>query len=231
MPIPAFIGGALAGAALVGLLTSAFRNNEETDTEDEEYLDGHESNGTLSGICYGFDFEPGKQKRDKKIKQLFECIAGRSVAVKIMDPYCGVQQQNRKFLAKFVAAVSKAGVNIEMLIFVWDPDIEKADPTDFNSQQEALRDELQSVKVEVPLLKFVKKTHGRDFHDRFMLAYFLDDGKPILARWHVTSGIDRLMSPLSECSVYIKENTKDRRHFHITNEIKQLLRRSSASRH
>lgn len=43
MPIPAFIGGALAGAGLVGLPTAAFRNNEETDTKGEESLDGRES--------------------------------------------------------------------------------------------------------------------------------------------------------------------------------------------
>lgn len=140
----------------------------------------------------------------RALAPLFQGIAGRRVALEIEDPWCGVRQQNRKRLASFVAAVSAAGVDIAKLTVVWNPYHSQSDTPQIQSN--ALRAELRSAGVGVSTkFSFLRSGRDRHFHDRVVKARTVDDDATINLRWDVTAGIDNLMSPSKECSVFIEE--------------------------
>ena len=159
--------------------------------------------GPLAGLTERlrvFRFRPGMPRA---LAPLFQGIAGRCVALEIEDPWCGVRPQNRRRLASFVAAVSAAGVDVGRLIIVWNPD--HGEPDTPESQASALRAELRSAGVGVAPEFSFRSGRDRHFHDRVVTARSVDEGTTINLRWDVTAGIDNLMSPSKECSVFIEE--------------------------
>ena len=218
MPIPAYIRwGAAAGLGLAALLVAGSRKAEENNSK-------YNSNK--------IEFKPNDPRDDEDIRPLFECVAGRRVVMKIMDPYCVLQQRHRKLLAKFVTIAIKARVNIVKLIIVWDPTKEEVDKKGYDNQKNAMLAEFQSAGVRKVPLEFEKKFHGKnsDFHDRCMFTCHLEDGDdPSLTKWTLTGGIDRLMNQMKACSVIIEENTTDD-FFPTSDDINELLRKPSASR-
>lgn len=148
-----------------------------------------------------FRFRPGMPR---VLSPLFQEIVGRRVALEIEDPYCGVRQRTRRQLAAFLDAAVSAGVNIERLSVVWDP--ERGEPASPQAQASAFRAELKSAGVAVaPEINF-RSRRDRHFHDRVVITRSIDEGPPVNRRWDVSSGIDNLMSQSKECSVFIEES-------------------------
>lgn len=159
--------------------------------------------GPLAGLTERlrvFRFRPGTPRA---LAPLFQGIGGRRVALEIEDPWCGVRPQNRRRLASFVAAVSASGVDIARLTVVWNPD--HGEPDTPQSQSSALRAELRSAGIGVTPEFNYRSGRDRHFHDRVVTVRTVDDGARINLRWDVTAGIDNLMSPSKECSVFIEE--------------------------
>ncbi|MCY4207195.1 MAG: helicase-related protein [Roseovarius sp.] len=159
--------------------------------------------GPLAGLTErlrAFRFRPGTAR---SLSPLFQDIAGRRVALEIKDPWSGVRPQNRRRLANFVSAVGAAGVDIERLAVVWNPDHGKPDTP--QAQSSALRSELRSSGITVT--PELRHRFGRDrhFHDRVVTMQTVDEGAEVNLRWDVTAGIDNLMSQSKECSVFIEE--------------------------
>ncbi len=147
-----------------------------------------------------FRFRPGTARA---LTPLFQGVAGRRVALEIEDPWCGVRPHNRRRLASFVAAAGSAGVDIERLAVVWNPD--HGEPDTPQSQSSALRAELRSAGVTVTPELHHRSARNRHFHDRVVTIQTVDDGPRVNLRWDVTAGIDNLMSHSKECSVFIEE--------------------------
>jgi hypothetical protein len=159
--------------------------------------------GPLAGLTERlrvFRFRPGTARA---LTPLFQGVAGRHVALEIEDPWCGVRPHNRRRLASFVAAAGSAGVDIERLAVVWNPD--HGEPDTPQSQSNALRAELRSAGVTVTPELHHRSARNRHFHDRVVTIQTVDDGPRVNLRWDVTAGIDNLMSHSKECSVFIEE--------------------------
>jgi ATP-dependent helicase YprA (DUF1998 family) len=195
-----------AAPALAGPLMGV--SHLVTNPATDSWLDSvRESFRQLSGPLAGlterlrvFRFRPGMPRA---LAPLFQGVAGRRVALEIEDPWCGVRPQNRRRLASFVAAVSAAGVDVARLTIVWNPD--HGEPDTPQSQASALRAELRSAGIAMgPEFSF-RSGRDRHFHDRVVTARSVDEGATIKLRWDVTAGIDNLMSPSKECSVFIEE--------------------------
>jgi hypothetical protein len=159
--------------------------------------------GPLAGLTERlrvFRFRPGTPRT---LTPLFRGLAGRRVALEIEDPWCGVRPQNRRRLASFVAAVGAAGVGIERLAIVWNPD--HGEPDTPQAQSSAVRAELRSTGISVTPELHHRSGQGRHFHDRVVTIRTVDGGSGLTLRWDVTAGIDNLMSHSKECSVFIEE--------------------------
>ena len=159
--------------------------------------------GPLTGLTERlrvFRFRPGTARA---LTPLFQGVAGRRVALEIEDPWCGVRPHNRRRLASFVAAVGAAGVGIERLAVVWNPD--HGEPDTPQAQSSAVRAELRSSGVSVTPELHHRSGRDRHFHDRVVTIQTVDDGARVNLRWDVTAGIDNLMSHSKECSVFIEE--------------------------
>ena len=159
--------------------------------------------GPLAGLTERlrvFRFRPGTARA---LTPLFQGVAGRRVALEIEDPWCGVRPHNRRRLASFVAAVGAAGVGIERLAVVWNPD--HGEPDTPQAQSNAVRAELRSSGVSVTPELHHRSGRDRHFHDRVVTIQTVDDGARVNLRWDVTAGIDNLMSHSKECSVFIEE--------------------------
>lgn len=159
--------------------------------------------GPLAGLTERlrvFRFRPGTARA---LTPLFQGVAGRRVALEIEDPWCGVRPHNRRRLASFVAAVGAAGVGIERLAVVWNPD--HGEPDTPQAQSSAVRAELRSSGVSVTPELHHRSGRDRHFHDRVVTIQTVDDGARVNLRWDVTAGIDNLMSHSKECSVFIEE--------------------------
>lgn len=179
----------------------------DTVTTDDSWLAKvqqfiNEISGPLTGLLEQlkvFRFPPGVQR---ELSPLFHEISNRRVALEIEDPWCGVRPQNRRRLAVFVASIASTNAKIESLAITWNPGHNKQDtPAD---QSVSLCSELQSMGVLVtPELHF-RDSRTRHFHDRIMRARTLDDDPEIRLRWDITAGIDNLMSPSKECSVFVE---------------------------
>lgn len=159
--------------------------------------------GPLAGLTERlrvFRFRPGTARA---LTPLFQGVAGRRVALEIEDPWCGVRPYNRRRLASFVAAARSAGVDIERLAVVWNPD--HGEPDTPQSQSSALCAELRSAGVTVAPELHHRSARDRHFHDRVVTIQTVDDGPRVNLRWDVTAGIDNLMSHSKECSVFIEE--------------------------
>lgn len=162
---------------------------------------------TLSGPLAGlterlrvFRFRPGMPR---VLEPLFQSVMGRRVALEIEDPWCGVRPKNRRRLASFIASVSAAGVDIARLTIVWNP--YHGEPDTSQTQSSALHAALRSAGVEVTPEFSFRSGRDRHFHDRVVTIHTVDEDARINLRWDVTSGIDNLMSPSKECSVFIDE--------------------------
>lgn len=159
--------------------------------------------GLLAGLTERlrvFRFRPGDAR---VLAPLFKGVAGRRVALEIEDPWCGVRPHNRRRLASFVAAVGAAGVGIERLAIVWNPD--HGEPDTPQAQSSAVRAELRSTGISVTPELHHRSGRDRHFHDRVVIIQTVDDGARVNLRWDVTAGIDNLMSHSKECSVFIEE--------------------------
>ncbi len=159
--------------------------------------------GPLAGLTERlrvFRFRPGTARA---LTPLFQGVAGRRVALEIEDPWCGVRPHNRRRLASFVAAVGAAGVGIERLAVVWNPD--HGEPDTPQAQSNAVRAELRSSGVSVTPELHHRSGRDRHFHDRVVTIQTVDDGARVNLRWDVTAGIENLMSHSKECSVFIEE--------------------------
>lgn len=179
-----------------------------TNHEAESWLGSvREDIRALSGPLVGlterlkvFRFRPG-MPRD--LSRLFQGLAGRRVMLEIEDPWCGVRPQNRRRLVSFIAAVTAAGAEVVRLSVVWNP--EHGEPDSPEVQANALRAELRSCGIALkPELRF-RSGRGCHFHDRVVTARSVDEGPAIKRRWDITAGIDNLMSPSKECSVFMEE--------------------------
>ncbi len=157
----------------------------------------------LTERLHVFRFRPGEARDACALAPLFRNIAGRSVALKIEDPWCGVRPQNRRRLASFVVAVSASGIDIAQLTVVWNPN--HGEPDTPKAQSSALRADLRSAGVDVPPEFDYRSGRDRHFHDRVVTIRTVDDGVGMNVRWDVTAGIDNLMSRSKECSVFIEE--------------------------
>lgn len=195
-----------AGPGLAGPLTGV--SHLLTRPATDSWLASVQENvATLPGPLAGlterlqvFRFRPGMPRA---LAPLFQRISGRRVALEIEDPWCGVRPQTRLRLARFVEAVSAAGVDIERLTVVWNPG--HGEPDTPQSQSNALLNELRSAGVQIKPEFSFRSGQDRHFHDRVVTARTLDEGVEIKLRWDVTAGIDNLMSRSKECSVFIEE--------------------------
>ncbi|WP_449221262.1 DEAD/DEAH box helicase [Tistrella mobilis] len=157
----------------------------------------------LSARLRVFRFRPGQPR---VLTPLFAGIVGRKVALEIEDPWCGVRPQNRRRLGRFIAVVTGAGLDVVRLAITWNPD--HGEPETPQAQSGALEAELRSAGIAaVPILTHRSARTGH-FHDRVVTIRTVDDGPVVRLRWDVTAGIDNLMSPTKECSVFIEQQSQ-----------------------
>jgi len=204
--VDAFYASQDAAAALAGPLEGV-SHLFSCSIGDSWFASVQDSVRTLPGPLAGlterlrvFRFRPGTAR---VLTPLFQGVAGRRVALEVEDPWCGVRPHNRRRLASFVAAAEAAGVDIERLAVVWNPD--RGQPDTPQSQSSALRAELRSAGITVTPELHHRSARNRHFHDRVVTIYTVDDGPRVNLRWDVTAGIDNLMSHSKECSVFIEE--------------------------
>jgi len=197
---------AAAAAALAGPLVGV--NHQFSCAADDSWLASVKDSvrmlpDPLAGLTERLRvsrFQPGTAR---DLTPLFQGVAGRRVALEIEDPWCGVRPHNRRRLASFVAAVGAAGVDVERLAVVWNP--EHGEPDTPRAQSSALRAELRSAGITVTPELHHRSGRNRHFHDRVVTIKTVDDGTRVNLRWDVTAGIDNLMSRSKECSVFIEE--------------------------
>ncbi|MDC3309519.1 DEAD/DEAH box helicase [bacterium] len=146
-----------------------------------------------------FRFKPGQPRI---LDSLFADFVGRSVSLKIEDPWCGVRPRNRELLSEFLAILYSQGINIESLTIVWNPEADNYESASL--QRHDLTEQIARKGISVSP-KLEGRSNGmRHFHDRVIKMTTLDDKQPLRARWDVTSGIDNLMSRQKECAVFLE---------------------------
>jgi hypothetical protein len=193
---PAVMEGALAGVshqsdveAAVSWLSSV---GDKSETLPGPFT-------TLTEQLRAFRFRPGTPR---KLNQLFEPISGRSVSLRVEDPWCGARHRNRERLALFLNVLVGSNVHLREVTITWNPDYQELEsPT---AQADAMRSEFRRAQLAIePRFEPRSKREGH-FHDRVVLAQTLDDGAALKVRWDITAGIDNLMSVSKECTVFLE---------------------------
>ncbi|MBD0865856.1 MAG: hypothetical protein GDA36_09770 [Rhodobacteraceae bacterium] len=160
--------------------------------------------GPLAGLIERLRVHRFRPGTPRVLAPLLQGIAGRRVALGIEDPWCAVRPRNRQYLARFVAELSTAGVDIARLMVTWNPDHGAPEDTP-QTQSNALCDALRAAGVTVSPELHHRFGQDGHFHDRVVTIRTVDDGRRINLRWDVTAGIDNLMSHSKECSVFIED--------------------------
>lgn len=143
-------------------------------------------------------FRAGKAR---DVAKVFTDLSGQSVKLTIQDPYIAARYYTREKLGALLGALQRAGVIIESLRLVWNPS--KGDEP-HNTQVAGLRSVAAAYVTGLVDLKPWVPSRGQHFHDRVLnIATVSGDDK---WRVDVTSGIDNLMSPQKECSLFIEKS-------------------------
>lgn len=146
-----------------------------------------------------FRFKPGQPRI---LDGMFADFAGRSVSLTIEDPWCGVRPRNRELLAEFLLVLSAQSISIKSLTVVWNSEADNYESA--SRQRHDLIEQIGRRGITV-IPKLESRSSGmRHFHDRVIKMSTLDEGRPLRARWDVTSGIDNLMSRQKECAVFLE---------------------------
>lgn len=149
-----------------------------------------------------FRFRPNKTR---DFAEIFEPAMGRKVAVTIRDPYLGTNPQNRKTLAEFIDALLDIGIHMEHLTLTWNPDNRpRPDEKRLTREEQGgeLRKSVDRTRFDGTLELKPHRSDKGHFHDRIVNAEALDGATPAIIRWDITSGIDNLMNPKRECTVF-----------------------------
>lgn len=142
------------------------------------------------------------EKRD--LRQIFGGLAGAEArAVTIRDPYCIANEENRRFLASFVAGLRGilSDIGQVAVVYRFDP---RAGESESQQQQAAKR--LLLGVLGGDRVRFIphQRRHARDdFHDRVIDV--IAAGPPPLAGEHsfeLSGGVDRLMGERFETRVF-----------------------------
>lgn len=143
-------------------------------------------------------FRPGKSR---DLPPIFAPLAGRSVRIRIEDPYLGVSQTNRMRFGQFVKALQSAGAEIVEAELIWVCDTPNG-ADDVRRQVEGIQDAAGSIPV---VAKPLRRAEIRHFHDR-LVRISPSDGEGETWRIDVTAGIDNLMDYRRECSIFIERD-------------------------
>jgi len=203
--VRAFYAGANAPPALAGALAGV--SHQSSGPAADSWLsavqgDARPLPGPLAALTEqlrAFRFRPGSPR---KLSPLFQPVAGRSVELHVEDPWCGARSQNRARLAEFIRAVTTAGVKINGLTVVWNPDNQEGESA--SAQASAMGMEMARAGLTATPRFEPRSGRALHFHDRVITAHSVDDGPALKVRWDITAGIDNLMSVSKECSVFVE---------------------------
>ena len=105
-------------------------------------------------------------------------------------------------MAEFIRAVTTAGVKINGLTVVWNPDNQEGESA--SAQASAMGMEMARAGLTATPRFEPRSGRALHFHDRVITARSVDDGPALKVRWDITAGIDNLMSVSKECSVFVE---------------------------
>jgi hypothetical protein len=162
-----------------------------------------------------FDFLP-KAGTPRNWAEPFAEIKGKEITrIEIVDPYLFEREDNQTKAAEFFHTLLEfAGPDVKSASFTWMRQ-NPYKPTKGGLPQnlepvakETFRRHLRKLGgTEPPRMEYkaVVKNSVADFHDRRVRAFVKVDGKTLVHRWDISSGVDHLLNPALECTVvYIK---------------------------
>ena len=157
--------------------------------------------GVLSRLLERLSVHRFQAGKARNVAAVFADLGGQSVRLEIQDPWIGARYRNREKLGDFLGTLRRAGISIESLRLVWNPShVDEPDA----QQSSALRSAAAPHVSGIMDLKPWVPSRGQHFHDRVMKIV------PVAGeqKWRVdiTSGIDNLMSPQKECSLFIEKS-------------------------
>ena len=152
-----------------------------------------------------FDYRGG-QARD--LNEIFAPLRNvETASVAIRDPYLLSREHNLESAADLLAFLNSlcGGILRASLIWKWDPSLRSG-----LSSSDAVRQfktRLTIRNLDPDRIRYVpkRKGEGGHFHDRRVIAYVTRSGERKQFRWDLTSGVDNLMDPSKEASVFLSE--------------------------
>lgn len=142
-------------------------------------------------------FRPGTKR---KLEPIFEGLDKGRYDVIIADPYLAVHSGARRKLSEFVSAMESAGVNLNNLILRWKPSVSlESEETQVAALEQIFRGRCKQMKFS-PWGKSEQDPH---FHDR--QVHLRPCGSEGIIRIDITAGIDNLLTPNRECSVFVEQ--------------------------
>lgn len=141
-------------------------------------------------------FRPGTKRN---LLPVFETLERGRYDIVIADPYLAVHSGARRKLAEFVSALETAGIEPDALVFRWNPSVgSETEEAQAAALEQIFKGRCRQMRFR-PWIQTEKDPH---FHDRQVhLKRFGGQG---IIRIDITAGIDNLLTPKRECSVFVE---------------------------